>query len=70
MIKIIATLCSLAQPTNCHEQVITTSDYADLNMSGCMVGMPAIAKWMNQHPAERLAGWKCQIGEPVKKQAM
>lgn len=63
MIKIFATLCSLATPSVCHEQVITTSDYADLTMTACLVGVPALADWMKQHPAERLAGWKCQLGE-------
>jgi hypothetical protein len=56
VIKIIAVLCSLASPGNCHEQTVTTSDFADVSMRSCMMGAPQLAEWMNQHPAERLAG--------------
>ncbi|KRR10166.1 hypothetical protein CQ12_39890 [Bradyrhizobium jicamae] len=65
MIKIIAVLCSLssptncrASPTNCREQVVTTSDFADVSMQSCLMGAPQLAEWMNQHPAERLAAWQ------------
>ncbi len=56
MIKIIAVLCSLSSPTNCHEQTVTTSDFADISMQSCLMGAPQLAEWMKQHPAERLAG--------------
>jgi len=62
VIKIIAVLCSLASPGNCHEQIVTTSDFADVSMQSCMMGAPQLAEWMNQHPAERLAAWRCVIG--------
>ena len=62
MIKIIAVLCSLASPTNCHEQTVTTSDFADLSVQSCLVGAPQLAEWMAQHPAERLAALRCTIG--------
>ena len=55
MIKIIAVLCSLSSPTNCREQVVTTSDFADVSMQSCLMGAPQLAEWMNQHPAGRLA---------------
>jgi len=32
VIKIIAVLCSLSSPANCHEQTVTTSAFADLSM--------------------------------------
>ena len=62
MIKIIAVLCSLASPENCHEQIVTTSDFADVSMQSCLVGAPQLTEWMKQHPAERLAAWRCVIG--------
>lgn len=64
MIKIIAVLCSLASPADCHEQTVTTSDFAELSMHSCMIGMPQLAEWMKQHPTERLAAWRCVIGKP------
>jgi len=27
------------------------------------MGAPQLAEWMKQHPAERLASWRCTIGE-------
>lgn len=63
MIKIIAVLCSLASPADCHEQVVTTSDFAEITMQSCLMGAPQLAEWMKDHPAQRLAGWKCVIGQ-------
>ena len=55
MIAIVAVLCSLSSPGNCHEQIVTTSDFADVSMQSCLMGAPQLADWMNQHPTERLA---------------
>jgi hypothetical protein len=63
VIKIIAVLCSLSSPTNCHEQIVTTSDFAEVSVQSCLMGAPQLADWMNQHPAERLAAWRCVIGQ-------
>jgi hypothetical protein len=63
VIKIVAVLCSLASPGDCHEQTVTTSDFAELSMQSCMMGAPQLAAWMKEHPAERLAGWRCEIGK-------
>jgi len=62
MIKIIAVLCSLSSPADCREQIVTTSDFADVSVQSCMMGMPQLAEWMKQHPAERLAAWRCVVG--------
>ncbi|MGA2994831.1 hypothetical protein [Bradyrhizobium sp.] len=69
MIKIIAVLCSLSSPTNCHEQVVTTSDVADVSMQSCLMGAPQLAEWMKQRPAERLAAWRCVIGNQDGRRA-
>jgi hypothetical protein len=63
VIKIIAVLCSLSSPANCHEQTVTTSDFAGVSMQSCLMGAPQLADWMKSHPAERLAAWRCVIGE-------
>ncbi|WP_439370348.1 hypothetical protein ACRQ5Q_36010 [Bradyrhizobium sp. PMVTL-01] len=69
MIKIIAVLCSLSSPTNCHEQIVTTSEFADISMQACLMGAPQLADWMKQHPAERLAAWRCVMGKQVERGA-
>jgi hypothetical protein len=68
MIAIIAVLCSLSAPANCHEQTVTTSDFADVSMQSCLMGAPQLADGMKYHPAERLqrgaqAGWQGSLGE-------
>ncbi len=67
MIKIIAVLCSLASPSNCHEQIVTTSDFAQISVQSCLMGAPQLAEWMNQHRAERLAAWRCVIGDQGRR---
>jgi hypothetical protein len=63
VIKIIAALCSLSFPENCYEQTVTTSDFAEVSMQSCLMGVPQLAEWMKQHPTERLAAWRCVIGK-------
>jgi hypothetical protein len=63
MIQIIAVLCSLSAPADCREQTVTTSDFADISMTSCLMGAPQLAEWMKQYPGQRLAGWKCVIGQ-------
>ena len=62
MIKIIAVLCSLSSPADCHDQIVTTSDFAEISMQSCLMGVPQLADWMKQHPVERFAGWRCVLG--------
>jgi hypothetical protein len=69
VIKIIAVLCSLAAPANCHEQTVTTSDFADVSMQSCLMGAPQLADWMKQHPVERLAAWRYVVGKQVGRGA-
>ena len=64
MIKIIVVLCSLSSPGDCYEKTVTTSDFADISMQSCLMGAQQLAEWMKQHPAERLAVWRCMISKP------
>jgi hypothetical protein len=66
LIQIIAILCSLANPQDCHEQTVTTSDFENISLQSCLMGAPQLAEWMNQHPGQRLAGWKCVIGKTAR----
>jgi hypothetical protein len=64
MIRIVAVLCSLSAPTDCHDATVATSDTSDITLQSCMMGAPQLADWMNrEHPAERLASWKCIVGK-------
>jgi hypothetical protein len=63
MIKLFATLCSLATGV-CHEQSVTNTNF-DERLTGtlCPVAIPQLAEWMQQFPQYRFAGWRCQMGE-------
>jgi hypothetical protein len=63
VIKIIAVLCSLSSPASCREETVTTSDFAEVSIQSCLMGAPQLAEWMKEHPAERLAAWRCMIGK-------
>ena len=66
MIQIIAVLCSLSSPADCQEKTVTTSDFADITLTSCLMGAPQLAEWMQQFPNKRLAKWRCVIGAPSK----
>lgn len=70
MIRIIAVLCSLAHPSDCHEQIVASSISADLSVTGCEVGMPQLAQFMSLYPQYRLAGWRCEYGDKAKGQGI
>jgi hypothetical protein len=38
MIQVIAVLCSLASPSQCHEETVTTSDFAQISLTSCFRG--------------------------------
>jgi len=59
-------LCSLSVPADCQEQTVTTSDFADISLTSCLMGAPQLAEWMKDHPNQRLARWKCVLGTPAK----
>lgn len=67
-VKIIATICSLAAPDNCHDQIVTTSAYADVSQKSCQVGMPQLAAFMAEHPQYFLGGWRCEPLDAPKKE--
>lgn len=70
MIKVIAILCSLSDPSICREVTVTTSDFSGVSMQACLVGIPQLADWMKEHPAEFLARWKCVGGEATQKRGI
>jgi hypothetical protein len=48
-------LCGLSSPTTCHEQIVGTSDFAEISVQSCLMGALQLADWMKQYPAERPA---------------
>lgn len=61
MILVIATLCALASPSDCHDQIVASSVSDDLTMTGCVVGIPQLAAFMALYPDYRLASWRCEF---------
>ena len=63
IIRVIATICSLTSPDQCVDKLVTDSNMEDISMQACLMGMPALAHWMESFPTYRLASWRCQMGE-------
>lgn len=69
MIKVVAVLCAWANPGDCHDQLVTSSDFAELSITECLMGAPQLAEWMRSYPQYRLAKWRCVIGEQKREHA-
>jgi len=41
VVKIIAVLCGLSSPADCHEEAVATSDFAEVSMQSCLMGAAA-----------------------------
>lgn len=64
MIKLVAVLCRLAAPYDCHEQLVTTS----ISMAACStVAIQGLPKWAEQFPAYELRGWTCKEGPKAQE---
>lgn len=68
-VKIIALLCRLTNPHDCHEETIKSVLVGPtVSMISCAVGQPALAEFMAERPAYRLELWRCEAadkGDPV-----
>ena len=65
-ITVLAVLCHLAGSVDaCVEEIVTDNTMDEtLTMTGCMVGVPAVVKWKQEHPiyhSWRLDKWRCRI---------
>jgi hypothetical protein len=68
MIELILTVCALNAPGQCNEQRLQFA--AEESLMQCMMQAPPyIAQWSDQHPATRVARWRCaypgQSGEKI-----
>lgn len=64
MMKIIATLCSLSAPSDCHDETVASIAFTDGPIRPlCQIAMPELASWMRNYPEFRLAEWKCVVAE-------
>ena len=63
MLKVLAVICRLGAPADCHEETVTTSDFAEISLQACLMGAPQLADWMRDRPGYRLAAWRCAIGD-------
>ena len=59
MIELVALICLAAQPSVCRDETLAVAHIAP---SQCLSGAQIeIAKWSMNHPAWRVAKWKCQF---------
>ena len=58
MIELILTVCALNAPTQCDEQRLQFVSQGSL-MQCMMQAPPYVAAWSVEHPASRIARWRC-----------
>lgn len=58
MIDLIVLLCSLSSPNACSERHLLFEAHGTLK-SCMMEAQPYLAQWMDGHPNERIARWRC-----------
>ncbi len=58
MIELILTVCALNAPTQCEEQRLQFVSQGSL-MQCMMQAPPYVAAWSEEHPASRVARWRC-----------
>ena len=67
MIELILTLCALNASNLCNEQRLPFASEESL-MQCAMAAPPYIAAWADEHPAVRVARWRCAYpGEAGQK---
>lgn len=66
LITVIAVLCSISNPTSCHEELVTNSNLSEVTSMSCPVSEAALADWMKTKPQYTLMGWKCVMGQRGK----
>lgn len=60
-VELIVLVCLIALPESCHEERVHFS-MEPIAGRACMVGAPPIlAQWSMEHPAWRVARWRCGI---------
>jgi hypothetical protein len=68
MIELILTVCALAAPNQCGETRLPFVSEETL-MQCMMQAPPCIASWTAEHPASRVARWRCaypsEAGEKI-----
>ncbi len=58
MIELILTVCAITAPERCDEARIQFVSQGSL-MQCMMLAPPYIAAWSENHPAARVARWRC-----------
>ena len=65
MFELVLTVCLLADPAKCHDERLRVLD-ADITLIQCMMTIPDIVGWQQQHPDWRVSGWQCRPYVPEK----
>ncbi len=65
MVALILTVCALANPTDCKEEIIPLEG---VKITRCMLDAQAVLQeWSSSHPKWKIASWKCGTPEQGKQ---
>ncbi len=66
VVVLIVMVCSLINPNKCSEKHFLFEASGSLN--GCMMeAQPYLAQWVNEHPNDRVASYRCAWPEQEGK---
>ncbi|MCK0196270.1 hypothetical protein MWN34_05020 [Ancylobacter sp. 6x-1] len=58
--ELILSVCLVAAPATCREEIVALGQEQIVPSSQCLVGAPSlIAGWTESHPKWRVARWRC-----------
>ena len=70
MIELLFVTCLATAPdtsNTCRQRSLL---FTDVSPMACMMGaQPQLAKWVNEHPGQRVASWKCRMINPNQRDA-
>ncbi len=58
MIELLFVACLSGAPDDCQERSLI---FTDISPMQCLMGaQPELAKWVETHPNQRIASWRCR----------
>ncbi|AUC56096.1 MAG: hypothetical protein ACU0CC_08615 [Sagittula sp.] len=70
MIELLFVTCMATAPGDmdtCRERSLV---FTDVTPMACMMGaQPQLARWVNEHPNERIQSWKCRTVDHSERDA-
>ena len=66
MIELLFVVCLSSEPASCRDRSLLFTE--EIGLMGCLMGAQThLAEWVETHPRERIASWRCKpAGSPER----